>query len=235
MRKNIINYSMMKRVNSNMDNEQGTSESDNTETDNSIIEKEEFDPLKTFQRLDLCLYKKINRFYNNECTDDNKNKMIQIINGTSSISLRILDWFVTKFSKQRQENITVENNDVVDVRISYKTQLGSYRKKNLDPFRRRRKFIYTLNFKNNDKIEITTTLGQLNFFKWAFTENIISYVDTNLKTILCKMNEYNKEDKKKKMLKNEVVTEPIITNKNIKVKATKSITQDNVKLVITFD
>lgn len=43
------------------------------------------------------LLEKLLQFYN---ADNNFDKMINIINGTSKISLRIVDWFVTNYSKK---------------------------------------------------------------------------------------------------------------------------------------
>ena len=43
------------------------------------------------------LLEKLLQFYN---SNNNFDKMINIINGTSKISLRIVDWFVTNYSKK---------------------------------------------------------------------------------------------------------------------------------------
>ena len=43
------------------------------------------------------LLNKLMEFYN---INDNLEKMLKIINGESKISLRIVDWFVTNFSKK---------------------------------------------------------------------------------------------------------------------------------------
>ena len=43
------------------------------------------------------LMKNLMDFYNEQ---DNLKKMMRIINGESNISLRIVDWFVTNFSKK---------------------------------------------------------------------------------------------------------------------------------------
>jgi hypothetical protein len=150
----------------------------------------EFNPQILFNNKELCLYSLIDKFFRN-CKKTDKKEMISIIKGKSEISLRILDWFVTKYSKKHSDfNLNDKN---FDVRISYKAQLKSYKKKYFDPFRRRTRFSY----KYNEKHAISTTLGQLNFFKWAIECNIINYVKLNLKAIVEEMNVMNKEDKKK--------------------------------------
>ena len=53
------------------------------------------------------LLEKLLKFYN---SDNNFDKMINIINGTSKISLRIVDWFVTNYSKKNY--IVYELNNI---------------------------------------------------------------------------------------------------------------------------
>jgi hypothetical protein len=134
-----------------------------------------------------------------------------------------------------------------DVRISYKSQLKSYKKQYFDPFRRKKKFNY--NFDNG--LSMKTTLGQLNFFKWAFMNNIIGYVDKNLKQISKEIKVANKDLETKKDTKskksNSSDKKPTkVTKKSlnvkvdenngiIKVNATKSVKDGEVKLTLTFD
>ena len=47
---------------------------------------------------DLLLHKVL-RFYN-ENNSENMDRMLSVINGTTNISLRIMDWFVTNYSKK---------------------------------------------------------------------------------------------------------------------------------------
>ena len=64
-------------------------------------------PVKFFDPKELCYYKKINTFYGS-CSNEQIQMMIDIINSgaknkiatKSKISLRVLDWFVTKYSKK---------------------------------------------------------------------------------------------------------------------------------------
>lgn len=73
----------------------------------------------------------------------NLDKVIPIISGKSNISLRILDWFVTNFSKKNNINYTVNYDNKKKgiknfiVYLDYKAQLKAYSKKLFDPFCRR--------------------------------------------------------------------------------------------------
>lgn len=180
---------------------------------------------KIFTNKELCYYIMINNFFKNECTKENIDKMIAIINSESEISLRILDWFVTKYSKKHANFDIVD--ETFDVRISYKAQLKSYRKKYFDPFRRRKKFFY--NFEREDiNKQILTTLGQLNFFRWAINKNILTFVENNLTTIISEMNQLYKTEKNKKKKK---LSKTGQVNLNVK----KTIENDEVKIVLRFD
>ena len=116
---------------------------------------------------------------------DNKNIeiVLSIINGQSNISLRILDWFVTNYSKKNKikYNIIDENNNnsLFVVHVEYKSQLKAYNKKLFDPFCRRSR----IEFKYNNNKLIITTIGQLNFFRWAIKNQLISYVTNHIDLI----------------------------------------------------
>ena len=102
---------------------------------------------------------------------ENLDKVKYIINGNDSknknkISLRILDWFVTNYSKKYNISygVTLNNkNKNFIVYLDYKSQLKAYSKKQFDPFCRRERILF---FDHEGK-EIITTVGQLNFFGWA--------------------------------------------------------------------
>lgn len=152
-----------------------------------------------FSKKEMCYFVMVDKFFK-RCPSDIIIKMINIINGDDKISLRILDWFVTRYAKKNID-FTVDN-DVFDVHINYKAQLKSYKKKYFDPFRRKCKFNYTFDI-NGEKKVLLTTIGQLNFFGWAINNNIITFVNQSLSQITKAMNLSNKEDKKKKELKQQ--------------------------------
>ena len=133
---------------------------------------------------DLLMQSLINFFTNREYLD----QVIPIITGKSKISLRILDWFVTNYSKKNNTHFQVDdvNSKVKNfiVYLDYKAQLKAYSKKSFDPFCRRER----ISFIDHDNKELITTVGQLNFFRWGIENNILSYINENFEpnvTISC--------------------------------------------------
>ena len=129
-------------------------------------------------------------FYKN---DKYFNKMISIVTNQSKISLRVLDWFVTKYSKKYNITYKIKINTIdIDFNVyqDYINKLKSYNKRLFDPFCRKNKKnltnIIRLNYHNTKYI--TTFIGQLNFFKWAIQYKIIDYVFNNLNNINIDMN-----------------------------------------------
>lgn len=211
------------------------------ESGEDIDDNKEFNPVTFFTNKELCYFKMIDRFFKS-CSIDKIHKMLDIVNGKSEISLRVLDWFVTRYSRKKIDFEADANGETFDVHISYKSQLKSYRKKYFDPFRRRKKFFYK--YDKNDQTKLFhTTLGQLNFFYWAITNNIIIFVEKNMESILKAMNQSNKEDKKKKDVKKKIKmvkdkpVKKIINEKSqdISIKATKIINDDEIQIVLNFD
>ena len=156
---------------------------------------EEFDPTTFFSKKEFWYYKMIDKFFQ-KCPEDKIVRMLHIIDGQSEISLRILDWFVTKYAKKGID-FTRTNGEIFDVHINYKAQLKSYKKRYFDPFRRKKKFDYGFKVNGEDKV-LHTTIGQLNFFKWAIGNEIITFVERYLPQITKAMNLSNKEVKRKK-------------------------------------
>ena len=131
------------------------------------------------------------------------NEMLEIINGESDISIRVLDWFVANYSKKNNTYYKIRINgreEFFYVNNEYKNQLNGYSKQYFDPFCRKKKVIYC--YKNNDggkDINFVSSIGQLNFFQWAIRNKVIRYVQTHLKAIECDMKETSKLNKEKKL------------------------------------
>lgn len=155
-------------------------------------QNKDFNPVKLFTKKELCYYIMIDKYYKNHCSVEDITEMLNIINGLSDISLRVMDWFVTKFSKKSKMDFIGRAGDTYDVHINYKAQLKSYKKIYFDPFKRRVKFTYTFKKINTS---LYTTIGQLNFFRWAITNGVITYIKTNFEKIIKEMTSCNKEEK----------------------------------------
>jgi hypothetical protein len=153
------------------------------------------------------LMSSLSKFYSNK---HNFNKILPIIDGHSAVSLRLIDWFVTNYSKKKNTIVTFEkNNNVIhfNVYLSYRSQLKAYSKQQFDPFRRRDR----ITFIAADQQTLETTIGQLNFFRWILQNDLLDYIGKNLEDIERDMIKTQKENTMKK--KNE---------ENIKVKEVKA-------------
>lgn len=140
------------------------------------------------------LLKNLLKFYEQ---NDNLNIMLQIINGHSKISLRIIDWFATNYAK-KYFTVYAINNEYskgsrrFKVYVDYKLKLKAYSKKRFDPFCRWDRI--TIPYKNGTYIQ--TTIGQLNFFKWAIENDIVQYIEQHYDTIEDDMNARNSTSKR---------------------------------------
>jgi hypothetical protein len=70
----------------------------------------------------------------------------------------------------------------------------------------KKKFFFVIE-KNNNKLVILTTIGQLNFFRWAISNDIINYTENNYKNIIVKFNHVNTYFKKNKLIDEETSNE----------------------------
>jgi hypothetical protein len=133
---------------------------------------------------------------------DHIEKLVDIVGGKSCISLRIVDWFVTNYAKKHYTNyvITMKTGIVKDtieqtkfkVYDKYKLQLKAYSKRRFDPFCRWDRI--SIPYKDGTYLE--TTLGQLNFFKWAIEHKVLDYIAENYDEIERDMNTRNNGSKR---------------------------------------
>jgi hypothetical protein len=140
----------------------------------------------------------LHEFYKNK---NNIEKILPIVTGNSEISLRVLDYFVTNYSKYNDVKIKKKNNINYNVYQDYKNKLKSYNKRFFDPFCRINKKNSTnkIAFKYDNDKYIVTTIGQLNFFRWAIRNKIIDYVIEDHNKINQEMNRINNSKKKYKL------------------------------------
>ena len=129
------------------------------------------------------LFTSLCRFYDNH---EYMNMFLDVVNGEAKVSLRLLDWLITNYSKNNNVCYVV-NDSNFNVYLNYKTQLKAYSKKQFDPFQRRERIAFKVEH-NGVKDNIITTIGQLNFFRWAIQNKLIQYANDNLVDIESDMN-----------------------------------------------
>lgn len=173
------------------------------------------------------LLNKLNEFYNNN-DYYYLTKIIKIINGQSNISLRTIDWFATNYAKKHFIIYDIKDNKKTkrfNVYMDYKLRLKAYSKKRFDPFCRWDRI--TIPYKD---VYIQTTIGQLNFFKWALECNVLEYIKKNLKDINNDMNKRNSTSKNKKSYNKKTRKK----REELSISASKSIKKEQVKIVVEF-
>ena len=159
----------------------------------------------------------------------NLDRMLSIINGNSRISIRIVDWFATNYAKKYYTVYDI-NNIRFKVYIDYKLKLKAYSKRRFDPFCRWDRIIIPY----NNTSSIQTTIGQLNFFKWALENEVVGYIEKNYNAIEKDMNNRNSTSKRK-----NVISSPAQKTRKkreeLSMSATKTILKENVEIVVKFD
>jgi len=159
-------------------------------------------------------------------------RMLKVITGESKISLRIVDWFATNYAKKYYTLYTFkdvnDNTNRFKVYFDYKLKLKAYSKKRFDPFCRWDRI--SIPYKNGTSIE--TTIGQLNFFKWALENKVIEYIEENYDTIEKDMNSRNSTSKRKDGVNENAKTRK--KREELSISATKSIKKEEVEIVVQF-
>ena len=178
------------------------------------------------------LMRNLMEFYENR---DNLHKMMCIINGESKISLRIVDWFVTNFAKKYytvyEKPVKPDSIEMTRFKVynDYKLKLKAYSKKRFDPFCRWERI--SIPYDNEKYME--TTIGQLNFFKWAIENDIVDYIKTNYDAIESDMNSRNSTSKNKASLEDNSKTRK--KREELSISACKCIKKETVKIIVKFN
>ena len=162
---------------------------------------------------------------------DNLVRMLNVVEGRSHISLRLLDWLITNYAKKNDIIYCIEKNEGegnVDTMRStrqfmiysnYRAQLKAYQKNLFDPFCRHERIKFTY----GDNQVLRTTIGQLNFFKWCIENLVLDYAEAHFDEITEDMKERGR------------VAESNMKKKELSISATKTISTHDVKIIVSFD
>ena len=113
----------------------------------------------------------------------NLEKLLPILQSTSEISLRLVDYFVTNYAKKTNASFMQAGRHFL-VYFNYKRELNAYSKRLFDPFCRRERIM----FQARGVEPFVTTVGQLNFFRWFIEKEILEYIAANREAIEKDMN-----------------------------------------------
>jgi len=172
----------------------------------------------------------LNKLLNFYGKNNNLFKILSIINGESKISLRLIDWFTTNYAKKNYIIYNIKEDDEIKrfkVYVDYKLKLKAYSKRRFDPFCRWER----INIPYNKNSHVQTTIGQLNFFKWALENKIIEYITKNYEKIENDMNNRNSTSRVKIVEKNKTRKK----RQELSVSATKSIKKEHVEIIVKFN
>lgn len=155
--------------------------------------------------------------------------VLPVLTGQSPVSLRVIDWFVTNYSKKFNVNYLLEGRQFM-VHFHYKRELKAYSKRLFDPFCRRERISFQI--RGQPPIE-ETTVGQLNFFRWAIEKGVLNYILEHATTIEHDMNtsfreHYSKEPESKTPTGRR-------KRKEMSQSATKSVAHHSLPIVVRFE
>lgn len=158
---------------------------------------------------------RLEKFY---ADPSNFNRVKNIIDGKTKISLRLIDWFVTNYSKKYNVTYVTKTQKHMIVYLSYKSHLKAYSKKMFDPFCRWKRIKFH---------DMETTVGQLNFFEWAITDEVLKYLEDHQEEVHKDMEIRLQESKKKE--------EQPKKRHELSNSATKSMKHHDTRVTISFD
>lgn len=112
-------------------------------------------------------------------------KLKPILMQESPISLRLLDWSTTNWSRKHTIMLDTKRHgypERINMFLDYKAHLKAFSKRSFDPFCRRERIIMTFECDPEKKMYVSTT-AQMNFFKWAIESGVLDYCEAHVDDI----------------------------------------------------
>jgi len=168
--------------------------------------------------------------------------MMSIINGESRISLRIIDWFITNYSKLYYTiyELPASTGEFIRFKVhdQYKLKLKSFSKKRFDIFCRHQRI--SILYDKDNSLYLESTIAQLNCFKWVIENRVMDYIEEHYDDILADMNTRNSNTLSKR-LRGDTVSEFAGDSKTRKkrqelsISAVKTLKKEYVHIVMKFN
>jgi hypothetical protein len=163
-------------------------------------------------------------------------EIMELLQGTSIISLRLIDWFVTNYAKRHTIGYVLAGQEFM-VYMSYKSQLKAYSKKLFDPFCRRERIMFSLSGID----PFVTTVGKLNFFRWAIEKDVIEYLKKHREVVEKEMNTHMKQLSRSRSTRNttnsstEDVSAPKRVRTAFQTSPPQTLCRRDVEINVGFD
>jgi len=187
------------------------------------------------QEREAWVFCRLQIFYRDKC---NLDKFLDIINNPykKRLSLRLIDWFVTNYSKKHNIVYPIErpggNVELFAPYQRYRDQLSAYPKKLFDPFCRGNGLLIdydSVRIVSEEEAEeknleiFETAICQLHFFKWAIENLVTEYIEQHLTEVYddmqsnCSRVSNDPIKKTKQQLSQSVYTKMVENNVPIKI------------------
>lgn len=155
--------------------------------------------------------------------------IMPFLTGAAPVSLRVVEWFVTNYSKKFNVAYPLEDRQFI-VYFQYKRELKAYSKRLFDPFCRRERIRFVVH--DAPPIE-ETTVGQLNFFRWAIENGVLAYILEHAAAIETDMNRSFREHYSKAPESKTPTGRR--KRKEMSASAVKSVNQLHGPVTVSFD
>ena len=161
-----------------------------------------------------------------------------IIGKSKKVSIRIVNWFVTNYAKQYFTVYESSEKERFFVWTRFRSAEDGYSKEMFDPYSRKDRIIIPY----DETTKLITTIGQLNFFKWAILNKVIDYIIEHYDDITNDMTSRLTVKNKPVIIneENNIIKENNVNGKTRKkreelsISACRSIRKEFVPIKITF-
>ena len=159
-------------------------------------------------------------FFKDNDPENIMNSIVPILKSEHKISLRLLDFFTSIYSKTN--NVYINNTLLYE---QYRLELKSYSKKYFDPFNRTGQDSEQIVYKGQ-----LISIAQLNFFRFLIENDLLVFIENNYDHIYQEMKNVNKERRNNRTFLPKNVKSPAYINSV----PTKSCTKINSRIVVDF-
>ena len=167
---------------------------------------------------DNVLFKSLMKYYQDAAA---LQTLTDIHTNNTKISLRTLDWLVTNYARKHNTIYTYDNK-TINVFLEYKGCLKAFSKHSFDPFQRRERLVIT----DADGNPLQSTVGQLNFFRFAISKGVIKYALDHAADIEADM---------LTSIKHRTSKGPRTKRKELSKAAIKTATATDIKVTVRFN